>query len=105
MTEVDSNSGPHVCVRGSHLNKHLCHILLPVKRRSDEHVTAYYGAENIITITGDQGFGFVEDTFCYHKATRPVIRDRLMLQIQFATRNYGLQNDLKDPTLLRKIIR
>ena len=96
LTDVDSNSGAHVCVRGSHLKKKLSYVLMPVKRRSDEDITAYYGSNTLISISGNQGFGFAEDTFCFHKATRPLNRDRLMLQIQFATNNYGLHNDLKD---------
>ncbi|MGJ3252128.1 MAG: hypothetical protein ACFE0J_13505 [Elainellaceae cyanobacterium] len=100
LTDVDSNSGPHVCVRGSHSNKNLFHTIWPVKRRSDDHIANYYGSENIIPICGSRGFGFAEDTFCYHKATRPLNQDRLMLQIQFAIHDYGLHNDLKDPSLL-----
>ncbi|HHP7244372.1 MAG TPA: hypothetical protein ACFE0H_06770 [Elainellaceae cyanobacterium] len=100
LTDVDRDSGPHVCVRGSHSNKNLFHTIWPVKRRSDDNISAYYGSENIVPICGNTGFGFAEDTFCYHKATRPLNRDRLMLQIQFAIHDYGLHNDLKDPSLL-----
>jgi len=103
LTDVDENSGPHVCVRGSHFNKTLSQILWPVKRRTDENIIACYGADNVISIMGPKGFGFAEDTFCYHRATRPLTRDRLMLQIQFAIHNYGLHHDLKDPALLKTI--
>ncbi|ASC69661.1 hypothetical protein XM38_005900 [Halomicronema hongdechloris C2206] len=103
LTDVDENGGPHVCVRGSHTNKTLPQILWPVKRRKDEDIIACYGSENVISILGPRGFGFAEDTFCYHKATRPLSQDRLILQIQFAIHNYGLHHDLKDPSLLKNI--
>ncbi|MEO0532334.1 MAG: hypothetical protein AAF215_00495 [Cyanobacteria bacterium P01_A01_bin.123] len=103
LTDVDSKSGPHICVRGSHTSKKLSHVLMPVKRRGDDEIRNSYGSDNIVTVIGNKGFGFAEDTFCYHKATRPICRDRLMLQIQFATSDYGLHNDLKDPSLLRQI--
>lgn len=103
LTEVNSESGPHVCVCGSHRNKSLSHILMPVKRRSDDAISNFYGLDKIVTIVGSDGFGFAEDTFCYHKATRPSRCDRLMLQIQFASADYGLHNDLKDFSLLKKI--
>lgn len=100
LTDVGEEGGAHVVVRGSHRNKSLSHIMSPVKRRSDEQVLAYYGADNVILLSGAAGFGFAEDTFCYHKATRPLSKDRLMLQIQFAVYDYGLHNDVKDPSLL-----
>ncbi len=100
LTDVDKNSGPHICVRGSHRKKRLSYKLLPVKRRSDSNIVTYYGAEKVSHIIGNQGFGFAEDTTCYHKATRPLDQDRLMLQIQFAMNDYGLHNDQKDPSLL-----
>jgi hypothetical protein len=101
LTEVDDRAGPHICVRGSHINKHLLYALSPVKRRSDDYIENYYGSENVITINGSAGFGFAEDTFCIHKATRPLFRDRLMLQVQFALHDYGMHNDLKNSVYLK----
>jgi hypothetical protein len=103
LTDVDPESGPHVCVRSSHRNKSISHILMPVKRRSDDAIIDFYGSDKIVAITGSHGLGFAEDTFCYHKANRPLRRDRLMLQIQFATADYGLHNDLKDFSRLENI--
>ena len=104
LTDVDAESGPHVCVYGSHKNKSLLHRLMPVKRRTDDEISTFYGKESIVKIMGERGFGFAEDTFCYHKATRPRSHDRLMLQIQFATADYGLHNDTKDPSQLTSIV-
>jgi hypothetical protein len=90
LTDVDLSSGPHVCIRGSHRQKKFWHRLSWLIGRSDKELIDYYGAENLITICGEAGFGFAEDTFCYHRGTPPSDRDRLMLQIEFALNDYGM---------------
>lgn len=102
LTEVDLLSGPHTYIRGSHKKKKMSYLLSPIKRRSDQEMINYYGSERIVTLCGDAGFGFAEDTFIYHKATRPQKKDRLMLQIQFAARDYGNHNDRIDPARLKQ---
>ncbi len=57
-------------------------------------------SQNVITIFGKAGFGFAEDTIAFHKGTPPLNKPRLILQIEFATHNYGMQNDLIDTSLL-----
>ncbi|MEO0844161.1 MAG: hypothetical protein AAF063_35600 [Cyanobacteria bacterium J06643_5] len=104
LTDVDINSGPHIYVRGSHRNKKLANLLSPFKQRSDEEIASYYGEENIVSICGEAGFGFAEDTFCYHKATRPKSKSRLILQLQYAMNDYGIHNDIVDDKILRNII-
>jgi hypothetical protein len=42
-----------------------------------------FGVENEIMIEGEAGTGFVQDTSCYHRATPPIQRDRLMLAVRF----------------------
>lgn len=89
LTDVDRYSAPHVCVRGSHQKKKLSHQFSLFIGRSDEEICDYYGSENLVTIEGKAGFGFAEDTFCFHRGTPPIHRDRLMLQIEFALKNTG----------------
>ncbi len=103
VTDVDLESGPHICIRGSHRKKKLAHLLSPFKRRNDEDMVNYYGEENIITICGEAGFGFAEDTNCYHKAERPRSKNRLILQIQYAMKDYGNHNDLVEPSCLKNV--
>lgn len=103
LTDVGDEGGGHVMVRGSHIRKNFSHRILPVKRRSDKDIFDYYGQENVTMVSGPAGFGFAEDVFCYHKATRPIQKDRLVLQIQFAVYNYGLHNDSIDPSFLSQI--
>jgi hypothetical protein len=104
LTDVDINSGPHICIRGSHHHKKITHVIFPFKRRTDEEIAAVYGQENIVTICGQAGFGFAEDTICYHKAERPLGKDRLILQIQYAGKNYGNHNDFMDKQYLKNIL-
>lgn len=100
LTDVDADSGPHVCVRGSHKKKNISHLLLR-KRETDEDIINYYGRESIVTIYGQAGFGFVENPLCFHKGITPTHQDRLMLQIEFATTDYGMQHDLRDGSVLK----
>ncbi|RUT04293.1 hypothetical protein DSM106972_045210 [Dulcicalothrix desertica PCC 7102] len=102
LTDVDKLSGPHICVRGSHKQKKLSHLILR-KRETDEDIIKYYGAESLITIYGQAGFGFVEDGLCFHKGVAPTHKNRLILQIEFATTDYGMQHDIRDPSLLKCI--
>lgn len=95
LTDVDDKSGPHICVRASHKYKKFSHALLR-KREKDRDIIDYYGQESLVTICGKAGFGFVEDPLCFHKGLTPTHKDRLLLQIEFATTDYGMQNDNKD---------
>jgi len=91
LTDVDLSSGPHICIRGSHKNKKFSHQLLGLRcaSKGDKEIVDYYGAENVVTICGQAGFGFVEDAYCFHKGTPPRDKDRLILQIEYAINNYG----------------
>jgi len=92
LTDVDDSMGPHICVLGSHRRKRFTHELFR-KRFSDTAILQYYDSEKVIKICGNAGFGFVEDTLCFHKGEPPLAGDRLMLQIEYATYDYGMQHD------------
>lgn len=102
LTDVDLSGGPHVCIRGSHEKKKFSNLLIR-KRETDQNMIDYYGQESIVTIVGKAGYGFAEDPLCFHKAMTPTQQDRLILQLQFATTNYGILNDLKDFRSLKKL--
>lgn len=85
ITDVDLCSSPHICVRGSHTKKTLAHRFL-TKSCSQPEIKKYYGYENIVPICGKAGFGFVENPLCFHKENPPGSKDRLTLQIEFATK-------------------
>ncbi|MGB6301177.1 MAG: phytanoyl-CoA dioxygenase family protein [Rivularia sp. (in: cyanobacteria)] len=100
LTDVDDTSGPHICVRASHKHKKFSHTLLR-KREEDKDIINYYGEDSLVTICGKAGFGFVEDPLCFHKGLTPTERDRLLLQIEFATTDYGMQNDNREISALQ----
>ncbi|BAZ18058.1 hypothetical protein NIES4071_99400 [Calothrix sp. NIES-4071] len=102
LTDVDEQSGPHICVRGSHKQKKLSHLILR-KRETDEDIIKYYGLESLVTICGKAGFGFVEDGFCFHKGVPPINKNRLILQLEFATTDYGMQHDIRETSVLKCI--
>jgi hypothetical protein len=88
LTDVDSYSGSHRCVLGSHKKRKLIHYIL--RSQSDCEIAKYYGLENIINICGSAGCGFAEDPFCFHRGSPPVNAPRLMIQLEFALNDYGM---------------
>lgn len=95
LTDVDSSSGPHVSIRGTHKNKKFSHQLLGVRcaSKDDNEIIDSYGAPNVVTMCGPAGFGFAEDTYCFHKGAVPTEKERLLLQIEFAINDYGNLRD------------
>ncbi len=102
LTDVDAQNGPHICVRGSHKQKKLSHLILR-KRETDEDIIKYYGLESLVTICGKAGLGFVEDGLCFHKGVTPTHKNRLILQIEFAITDFGMQHDVRDTSILKSI--
>jgi hypothetical protein len=82
ITDTDRDSGAHVMMKRSHNRKPL-RMLLGKASASESSVRKQFGIENEITIEGPAGTGFVQDTSCYHRATPPTHRDRLMLAVRF----------------------
>ncbi|WP_088890454.1 hypothetical protein [Leptolyngbya ohadii] len=97
LTDVDEGAGPHVCVRGTHRQKRWRHEWFG-KQFSETLMVRSYGAANVVTICGRAGSGFAEDTFCFHRAVPPQQRDRLILQLEYALTDYGMERDTIDPT-------
>lgn len=120
LTDVDGDNGPHVFVRTSHRLTNwderlraleaqgdpLLPCLLESFRKrfrmrgrhhpSDAEVTALFGEENIVPITGAAGSGFLEDTAGLHKGALPIRTDRLVLQFV-----YTVYETFKDDRLRR----
>lgn len=80
LTDVVSDSGPHVYVKGSHkVNK-----LIELKRFKDEEVAHVYPAENVISFERPKGTCFIVDTYGIHKGLLPINTNRLLLQVQYS---------------------
>ncbi|MBF2064545.1 MAG: hypothetical protein IGS39_09020 [Calothrix sp. C42_A2020_038] len=103
LTDVDTKSGSHIYILGSHNRKKFLYQLLR-GRATEQDLIDYYGKENIVPITGPRGWGFAEDTFGYHKGTLPITKPRLMLQVEFAAKDYGTQHDFVEPAHLKSIL-
>lgn len=88
LTDVDSTTGAHMVARGSHRRKRLGHRLTLFIGRSNEEMIDYYGADNVLTVTGPASTGFAEDPFCFHRGTPPTGGDRLMMQLEFRISDY-----------------
>jgi hypothetical protein len=79
LTDVDSDSGPHQIIRGSHKINGFYRFFN--RRLSDAYPASF--EKNIEVMLAKKGEGFFEDTLCYHKGTRP-IKPRAIFQLQFA---------------------
>lgn len=79
LTEVDEAAGPHVYVKGTHLDRRTRR--LPVLE--DDAVRQRFGA-HIQRQTGARGFGFAVDTAGLHKGEVPAGDARLLLSFQYS---------------------
>ncbi|MBE9080050.1 hypothetical protein IQ241_22620 [Romeria aff. gracilis LEGE 07310] len=103
LSDVDFDSGPHVCIRGSHRKRSLLHTLNFLSRvQLESELRKVYQDDQFMTLKGQAGFGFIEDTFCFHKGEVPAKRPRLFLQLHFTANNYNRTeyHDYRDPDKL-----
>ncbi|RDJ01983.1 hypothetical protein [Rhizobium grahamii] len=83
LTDVDEEAGPHVYVRGSHNRRRLKHQLTLLVGHPAHEVVGFYGQQNVMTLTGRAGTGFVEDPFGFHMGTPAKTKPRLMMEVGF----------------------
>ena len=105
LTDVDESAGPHVAVRSTHRQKRHAKFSdrFKARRYSDQEIADVYGTDRLMVITGPAGTGFIEDTLCIHKGRSPMVRERLVLQLQYALNNFGNQHDDIDDSKLEMI--
>ena len=81
LTDVDSDSGPHIYIPGTHKNKlpeyKLCRLY------PDSKVYADY--PNPKVFTGKAGSLFMVDSYGLHKGETPKSKSRLMLNVHYGT--------------------
>lgn len=82
LLDTTARNGAHALIAGSSRHKRFGH-LFGSARLSDARVWETYGREAERILEGPAGFGFLEDTSCYHKALAPESGDRLMLQLRY----------------------
>ncbi len=103
LTDVDTNTGAHVYVRGSHRN--IPRSLRADGRLTDDAVRAAGLWENVTELVGPAGTIMAVDTIGLHKGKTPVSSDRLALENEFSTSLFGMDYERPEftPTdLVRK---
>jgi hypothetical protein len=109
LTDVESMSGPHTFIAGSHRTRGIpSHLLRKgYARLSDEEVKRVYDSRDFIEFAAPRGTIIAEDTRGLHKGKHVEQGDRLVLQIQFSNSLFGaiypkaklgraLHDDLRD---------
>ncbi len=87
LTDVCSDNGPHVFVRGSHKAGNFASKALLSRgyvRISDEEMTKAFGSENIVELLGDRGTVLAVDTRGFHKGKMLNKGSRLMAQLTYS---------------------
>lgn len=98
LTDVDSDTGPHCYVRGSH--KKLPPSLNKQGRMTDDEVEAAFGKKNLLELCGKKGTIMAVDTRGLHKGKDLTKDKRLIFQIEFANSMFGqYYPPFKKPTL------
>jgi hypothetical protein len=100
LTDVRGQTGPHMCVLGSHQKKPFLNKVF-TGCCSDDRIIKKYGKKCIKTIYGNSGSGFVEDVACFHKGLPPKCDDRLILVIEYTLKDYGMQNNHRSEAQLK----
>lgn len=98
LTDVDENAGPHLFIRGSHLDPKLTAI----RRYQDDEVHAAFGKEREVRFTGPAGTSFLEKTYGLHRGLPVASTPRLIFQVFYSLRQviYGPRRPLFPRTAL-----
>jgi ectoine hydroxylase-related dioxygenase (phytanoyl-CoA dioxygenase family) len=87
LTDVNTNTGPHCYVRGSH--KKLPNQLRKDGRFEDSLINSLYSKEDILELCGFEGTIMAVDTRGIHKGKELIEGNRLLFQIEFANSYFG----------------
>ncbi|MDX1959906.1 MAG: phytanoyl-CoA dioxygenase family protein [Leptospiraceae bacterium] len=91
LTDVTSETGPHMFVKGSHLSGNIPKEILNkgYARLTDEEINKHYPSEQVMEFTAPAGTIIIEDTRGLHKGKPAIKGSRLILQLQFSDYGYG----------------
>jgi hypothetical protein len=98
LTDVEDENGPHVYVRQSARSD----LLARIGRFSDQQVTETFGSDSVMTIRGERGTAFLEDTFGIHKGQAVDRGVRLAFQVVYSLK--PLPYSPKAPVLSRACV-
>ena len=88
LTDVDTNTGTHVYLKGSH--KNIPWSLRADGRMTDDAVRAAGLWDNVTELHGPAGTIMAVDTIGLHKGKTPITSDRLALENEFSTSLFGM---------------
>ena len=91
LTDVETTSGPHTFIAGSHKTESIPSSLLSkgYARLTDEEVKNAFDEKDIIEFAAPRGTIIAEDTRGLHKGKHVQKGDRLILQLQFSNSLFG----------------
>lgn len=98
MTDVTTETGPHVYVKGSHRTRQpKARELLSrgYTRISDADIAHVYGVENVVELCGKKGTVIAVDTLGFHKGKALTEGCRLVAQLEVSTPLFG--KSVSDP--------
>ena len=84
LTDCNIKSGAHQIIKGSHTKKFLFKHLIGSVKKTENDLRKDFIDDKFITIEGQKGSGFIEDTSCFHRALPPLDKPRLTLQIRYS---------------------
>ena len=88
LNDVDELNGPHIYVKGSHIDEAHTYGIPLTERISDAKITNIYDAERVKTLIGPAGTVAFGDTSCVHKGEAVQSGYRMMLQLEYAASLY-----------------
>ena len=84
LKDCNVSSGAHQIIKGSHVKKNFFTHLVGSVKQTEKDLKQYFIEDKFITIEGQKGSGFIEDTSCFHRALPPLDKPRLTLQIRYS---------------------
>ncbi len=84
FTSCNKETGAHEMIMGSHSKKNILKHLIGSAKNSRDSLEVFYGKDKFITLDGLPGFGFIEDTSCFHRANIPTKDSRLAVQLRYS---------------------
>jgi len=108
LSDVSTDSGPHVFVRGSHRTRP--EALRRDLRFDDEEVLEHFAETDVIEHVGPCGTVIAVDTSGLHKGKPPATAERWIFELEFATSRFGpggLPMDIRvvSPQLEQQMVR
>jgi hypothetical protein len=90
LSDVGRDDGPHAYIKKEPRRRTLLHQALGQRVASlpEDQLVDTYGAQQVVTVCGGAGLGFVGDPYYFHRGSTPTRESRLMLQIEVGCRRY-----------------